>query len=535
VGHDWLDGPRIGRRELIIGAASLAALAACSGDDGSRAGGPTSPGTSPGTAPVVRNVVDLPTDPFGLGVASGDPRPDSVILWSRLALDPLAADGSGGMAPDPVDVVWEVATDEDFTDVVAAGVATARPEAGHSVHVEATGLDPATDHWYRFDVGGWTSPTGRTRTLAPSGTSPDRFALAIANCQWLDAGRYGAYRHLVDEDLDLVLFLGDYIYEYPGERVEPKRVPESLADFRLRYASYRLDPLLQGAHARFPFVCTWDDHEVLNNYMGDTDPTGLPAETILARRAKAYRAWWEFLPVRVGPPDGPDLPIHHTVDVGDLARIYVLDTRQHADPPPCRDDPDVAYDDGDCPARLTEDRSLLGGEQERWFGDATTESTATWNVLGNPVVLSGVDAGTGDEPEFYLDSWDGFPDARARLVDALAGTSNPVVLTGDYHAGLVFDLHRRPFDPTSEVVATELVSPAISSTLFDADVSARTPQLRQQIDAHGYLTVAFEPERLTARFRVLDDVQDVDSPIRTAATWRIAAGSPRAVEEAAGS
>jgi alkaline phosphatase D len=532
VDHGWSQGPRIGRRELIVGAASMMALAACTGDDGSS---PDAAGTAPATTTrpePLRYTVDLPSDPFGLGVASGDPRPDSVILWARLAPEPLAVDGLGGMPSQPVDVRWEVATDDGFADVVAAGVATAEPDAGHSLHVEAGALRPATDHWYRFTVGDWTSPIGRTRTLGAAGDTPERFALAVANCQWIDAGRYGAYRHLVDEDLDLVLFLGDYIYEYAGDRSEPKRVPESLADFRLRYASYRVDPALASAHARFPFVCTWDDHEVLNNYMGDTELAGLPSEAVLARRAMAYRAWWEFLPVRVGPPDGPDLAVHQTVDVGGLARIYVLDTRQHADPPPCRGLPGAEGDEGDCPARLAEDRSLLGADQEAWFAEATAQSPAIWNVVGNPVVMSGVDAGTPEEPAYYLDSWDGFPDARRRLVDALAGTSNPVVLTGDYHAGLVLDLHREPFDQASDVVATELVSPAITSPLFDADVSAGTPQLRQQINAHGYLTATFEPERLTARFRVLDDVQNPDSPISTAATWRVDAGSPRATADA---
>jgi alkaline phosphatase D len=513
----------IGRRELLVGAASLAALAACGGGDGASGG---DSGTT--TRPTTRHTARLAGDPFGLGVASGDPRPDSVILWARLAVDPLAGAGDGGMPADRVDVQWEVAADDRFTAVAARGVATADPDAGHSLHVDAGGLDPATDYHYRFTVGEWTSPVGRTRTLAAPGDRPARFSLAVANCQWLDTGRYAAYRHLLDEDLDLVLHLGDYIYEYPGPRAVPDRFPESLADYRLRYAAYRSDGDLQAAHARFPFVCTWDDHEVANNYMGDTLPEDRSTEEVRALKAAAYQAWWEHLPVRLDPPDGSDLAVYRHLDVGDLARLYVLDERQDADSPPCRDTTTAIEDAGDCAERTEGDHSSLGPDQEAWFEARTAESAATWNLIGNPVVLSGVDAGTGDVSVFYLDSWDGFPQARARFIDALAGTSNPVVLTGDYHAGMVLDLHRRPFDQDSEIVATELMSPPISSILFPQDVSARTPQLRQQINAHGYLAVVVEPERLTAAFRVLDDVTDADSPIRTEATWEVEAGDPRA-------
>jgi alkaline phosphatase D len=430
------------------------------------------------------------------------------------------------MPDDPVDVVWEVATDDGFTKVATRGVATAEVDAGHSLHVHADSLDPATAYFYRFTAGEWTSPVGRTRTIAEPGGAPERFGLAIANCQMLDTGRYAAYRHMIDEDLDLIVHLGDYIYEYSGPRARPDRAPESLADFRLRYACYRSDPDLQAAHARFPFVCTWDDHEVLNDYMGDDVLDGRPPEQVHELRAAAYRAWWEYIPVRLPAPEGATARIHRHMDIGDLARLYMLDTRQHADPPPCRDG--GATDDfGDCDARSA-DRSLLGDEQEQWFADATSASTARWNVVGNPVALSGIDGGT-DRSAFYLDSWDGYPDARVRLLEALADIDNPVILTGDYHTGMVLDARQRPFEPDTDVVATEFLSPPISSVLFPADVSARTPQLRQQINAHGYLTVTVERDRLTTAFRVLDDVTDARSAVRTAATWQVDAGRPRAV------
>lgn len=523
----------IGRRRLIVGAAALAALAAC-GDDGGggRASGSSGSGSSTTGSSLgpttTRHTARLTGDPFGLGVASGDPRADSVILWTRLAPTPLSEGDRSGMPADPVDVVWEVATDDRFTSVVAQGVATAEPDAGHSVHVDAAGLDPATSYRYRFTAGEWTSEVGHTRTLPAPGEAVERFALAVANCQWIDNGRYAAYRQMLDEDLDLVLHLGDYVYEYPGARALPNRIPESVDDWRLRYASYRSDEDLRAAHARFPFVCTWDDHEVRNNYMGDTAPLGLTDDQVRDAKAAAYRAWWENLPTRMPPPDGSDLPIHQHLDVGDLVRLYVLDERQHSAVPPCRDE--LGDDDyGDCDARTSEDRTRLGDEQEEWFATATAESTAAWNLVGNPVVLAGVDAGAADgESAFYLDTWDGFPDARDRLIGALAEVDNPVVLTGDYHAGMVLDVHRTPFDPDSEVVCTELMAPPISSVLFPSDVSARTPQLRQQLNEHGYLAVELTPERMTARFQVVADVQDAASAVTTASTWVVEPGTPRA-------
>jgi alkaline phosphatase D len=474
----------------------------------------------------------LDADPFALGVASGDPLPDAVVLWTRLAPEPLADDGAGGMPDDDAEVAWEVAVDDAFEELVAAGVATATAAHGHAVHVDATGLRPGTAYRYRFRYADWTSPVGRTATLADG--SPDRFGLAVVNCQMRESGRYGAYRHLVDEDVDAVLHLGDYIYEYPagdGEGApKPNRYLTTLADYRLRYASYKVDPHLQAAHARFPFVVTWDDHEVANNYMGDVLPEDADEAVGRERKAAAYQAWWEHLPVRLDPPDGADLAVYRDLAVGDLVRLHVLDERQDSAVPPCRTDrASTLTDEGDCEARLGEDRSRLGAAQEGWLADSLGRGGVTWNLLGNPVVLAGVDAGT-DEGSYYLDTWDGFPQARERLIAQLADVSNPVVLTGDYHAGMVLDVHARPFEASSAVVAPEFMAPPISSILFPADVSARTPQLRQQHDAHGYLTVEVTPEALTATFRTIEDVTDEATPIATAATWTVRAGDPVATE-----
>ncbi len=506
-----------------MGSGATLLLVACGGDDGDSAATTT---TTPTTTTL--HTARLPGDPFGLGVASGDPATDSVILWTRLAPRPLALDGRGGMPEDLVDVRWEVATDDRFTSVVAEGVATADPAYGHSLHVDAGGLDPASDYHYRFTVGEFTSPTGRTRTLPDDSDAVAGWTLGVANCQWYETGYYAALRHLADEDLDLVVHLGDYIYEYAAgggrRRSLPGHEVVELDDYRLRYASYKVDPDLQAVHHAHPMVATWDDHEVLNNYLGDSvPPATFPEQRLPERRASAYRAWWEHLPTRLPVPDGDQLDVYQAVTIGDLARLTLLDQRQYADVAPCRGE--VAADFGDCEERTAEDRTRLGPEQEDWFTDVVAEGGVTWDLIGNPVVLAGIDAGRG-EPAFYLDTWDGYPDAQVRFIDGLSAAANPVVLTGDYHAGMVLDVNERPFAPDAELVAPEFMAPPISSILYPDDVSARTPQLRQQINAYGYLTVAAEPDRVTVTFRTLDDVRDPRSAIRTAAVWQVDAGDP---------
>jgi alkaline phosphatase D len=531
--------PQVGRRRFLIGAAAAAAtsvvLVGCgssdAGSDGGGAGGSTTTGPAPAVDPVKAGRWSK-GPVFTLGVASGDPTSTSVILWTRLAVDPTADDGAGGMPDEDIAIAWDLAADEEFSKVLASELVPAQAAHAHSVHVDAQGLEPGTTYWYRFRVGDQTSTVGQTATL-PDG-SPDAYGLAVVNCQMYESGAYGAYRNLVDEDVDLVVHLGDYIYEYPGGDGDgrhslPNRMLTTVADYRLRYASYKLDPDLQAAHARFPFVATWDDHEVANNYMGDTVPGDASPAEVQERKTAAYRAWWENMPVRLDPPKGSDLAVYRDLDIGDLARLYLLDERQDSAEPPCRGTSTAGLDYGNCDDVEDEDRTRLGKAQEAWLEGALADSTARWNLLGNPVVLAGVDAGQ-DEPAFYLDTWDGYPDARKRLIAQLAEVDNPVVLTGDYHAGMVLDVHEVPFDQDTPVVAPEFMSPPISSVLFDADVTTRTPQLRQQINEYGYLVVAVTPDELTATFRVLDDVKDPKSAISTAATWKVAAGDPVAEE-----
>ena len=519
----------ISRREFLVGATAATAAVAvgCSGgDDDSGGAGDSARRSGPGVT-TTKHPARLSGDPFQLGIASGDPLPDRVILWTRLSPAPLTG-GLAGMPDDQVDVVWQVGTDERFTKVVTQGVATADPARAHTVHVDATGLDPASDYHYRFRVGEWTSPVGRTRTAAAPGDQLKALTLGVVTCQYFGTGHYGAYHHLLDEDVDLIVHLGDYIYETPigasDRPVLPNGVPVTLDDYRLRYASYRADPDLRAAHARYPFMLMWDDHEVTNNYSGDHFPDGsVGPDKVRAQRAAAYRAYWEHLPLRLPAPDGPDMTLYRDATFGDLARLYLLDERQYADEPPCRDT--VGGDFGDCPERTDEGRKYLGDEQDAWFAEASTKGGVTWNLVGNPTAIAGINSGTAAKPQWVLDGWNGYPAFRQRFLSRLESdeVANPVMLTGDWHTGMVADVHRDPDDLDTPVVAVELMTPAVSS-LIDGIDKAINPQIHHTVERHGYLTVRVEPERLTATFKVLDDVGQADSGIRTDSTWQIDAG-----------
>ncbi|MBA3302850.1 MAG: alkaline phosphatase D family protein, partial [Acidimicrobiia bacterium] len=290
------------------------------------------------------------------------------------------------------------------------------------------------------------------------------------------------------------------------------------------------DPHLQAAHRAFPWIVTWDDHDVENNYAGDVSSVRTPPATFRQQRTAAYQAWYEHMPMRIEPPDGPDVRIYHDVGVGDLLRLYVLDERQYGDPPPCRDTTPSDTGPG-CPGRDDPDDTFLGEEQERWLAEGLARPGTTWNVLAQQVMMAGLDisGGTG-APAYYLDSWDGHPAARSRLLDLVAGeeVSNPVVLTGDYHAAFVADLRAEPFGADTPVVATELITPAISSALFSQDFTAANPHIGYFAARHGYLVCTVERERWTADFRYVSDVADPDATIETGASFVIEAGRPGA-------
>ncbi len=557
------DAGRLSRRGFLAGTIA-AALAACSDDDGAATtsspaptgstDSPTTTTTPPSTAAptttaaATTTTVPLVTsDPFTLGVASGDPLPDAVVLWTRLLpADPL---------PDTdVEVEWEVATDAELTDVVASGTAVAVAALGHSVHVDVTGLESDTEYHYRFRLAEFATPAARTRTFAAPGTTPDRFRFAFSSCQNWEHGYYAAYRDLVEQgDLDAFVFLGDYIYEdatgsYADARARATGQTfecETVEQYRERYALYKGDPLLQAAHALAPWVITWDDHEVDNDYAGASGEHDEARDAFLARRAAGYQVWYEHMPVRLEPPSGPDYDIYRSFAHGDLVRFHVLDTRQYrADQQ--RSAPFVealgeAVQVRDDVLAASAEQTMLGADQREWLLDGVASSTAIWDVIAQQVFMFGGNAVVGaDPPVVVVDTWDGYDGERRVMLDAVgAAADNLVVLTGDFHAAVVADLRVDPFDPSLPVVGTELMASSISSSFFDDDETVKSlvtgaltanPQIKWFDSRRGYTVCEVTPDRWVVTYRAVADQFDEASPVEPASTWEVAAGTPGAVQ-----
>ncbi|MEP7057492.1 MAG: alkaline phosphatase D family protein, partial [Caldimonas sp.] len=350
---------------------------------------------------------------FALGIASGQPRADGVVLWTRL---------TGAGVPERVDVHWEIAEDEAFGSIVASGNESADAAWAHSVHAEPAGLAPDRWYWYRFGALGERSATGRTRT-APLPGSAATLNFAIASCQRWEVGHYAAWRHLAAEDLDLVLFLGDYIYEYASRPDALRRteggVVTTLAQYRARYATYKSDPALQTAHARLPWLMVWDDHEVGNDYANLRSETLAP--DFATQRAAAYQAYWEHMPFpKSARPRGAEMRITGRLDWGRLARIHLLDDRQYREPQACPKPGRGGSNTvmlGACPELADPKRSLLGPDQERWLADGW-DVARPWNLLAQQTLMARF---AWNEPAFgtgvyWTDGWDGYAPARNRLL-----------------------------------------------------------------------------------------------------------------------
>jgi alkaline phosphatase D len=482
--------------------------------------------------------IKLAKDPFTLGVASGDPLPDGVVLWTRLAPDPLAGGGIGNAA---VDVEWLVARDDGMTDVVRSGTASAVPDLAHSVHVEVAGLDPDRVYWYRFRAGGVESPVGRTRTAPATGAAPEALRFAFASCQNYVQGYYTAHANLAREELDAVLFLGDYIYEGTARgdivREYSKRGWSfSLADYRDRYAQYKSDKDLQAAHAAFPWIVTWDDHEVENNYAGGIDKEDPRNKAALAERAAGYQAFYEHMPVRTPRPQGPDLKLYRSVSYGSLATFFVLDTRQYRSPEValCKDVDQTPS--GYCPASVDPARTMLGADQRGWLLKGLSDSTAPWNFVAQSVRFAQQDSNPDPTKHTFdgVDNWMGYVVDRQMMLERFATTRNPVVLSGDSHVNFVYDLKRDFGDPTSPTVGTELLGTSISSegdpfveqTQFTPP--AKNPQLRFFDNHRGYVRCTLERSRLTADFRAVSTVRKPTATVSTTATFVVDDGKPGA-------
>jgi alkaline phosphatase D len=494
-------------------------------------------------------------NPFSLGVASGDPAADGFVLWTRLAPEPLEA--RGGMSVLPVTVTCEIATDPDLKQVIRSGSDVARIELGHSVHVEVEGLEPARDYFYRFRVGDTESRIGRARTLPVPGAEVAQLRFAAAGCQAWEGGYYAAWRGIADENFDMVFHYGDYIYEYAFitkdrlGRALPRLMPTdfpmcvTVTDYRRRYALYKSDPDLQAAQASCPFLSSFDDHEVADNWAAETDSRNTSADAFLFRRAAAFQAWYEHMPVRRSlMPRGPSLTAYRRFQVGNLANVSVLDTRQFRSKKPCGDGfkPNCAIVDD-------ADRTMMGTQQEQWLAEGyrSTQTTGqvTWQVLAQQVLFAHLDwrsypwVPESETPVVNLDSWDGANAARDRIMRAWADAQvkNPVVLTGDMHRGVALELNQDWRDPTSACVGVEFLATSISSggsgspVMSNANaLHANNPHLKFISDQRGYHRHTVTPERWQADFRVVDQISTAGAPVSTAKSFVVEAGRPRLAE-----
>ena len=438
------------------------------------------------------------------------------------------------MTADPVAVFWQVAEDEQMTRVVRKGSTIASPDWAHSVHVEASGLRPDRWYWYQFKAGSEISPKGRTRTMPLHNSSPDRLCFAFASCQHYEQGYYTAYEHMVREDLDLVVHLGDYIYENAGQDNGVRRHPGleivALDDYRNRYALYKSDEALKAAHAAAPWLVTWDDHEVDNNYAGAISEEGsVSREQLLKRRAAAYQAHYEHMPLRRTLPKGPDMKIYRRVPFGRLAEFFVLDTRQYRTDQPCGDRTGPPCDEVFDPAG-----TLLGRRQCDWLFKCLRGSPARWNVLAQQVMMARVDRTSGDPVEYSMDQWSGYEVERRRLLRFLRDQKirNPIVLTGDIHSNWANELITDFDQMNSPPVAAEFVGSSISSggdgarmPAYLDQLYAENPFVKFHTAERGYVRCQVSAKEWRTAYQAVEYVTRKGAPLVTRGTFLVESGS----------
>jgi alkaline phosphatase D len=484
-------------------------------------------------------------DPFPLGVASGEPTPESVVLWTRLAPRPLQADG--GMPAAAVPVRWELAADARFSQVLRQGVAVADPASAHSVHVLAEGLAPGRTYHYRFEAGGQRSPVGRTRT-APDPKEPVKhLRMALASCQHYEHGYFTAHREIATSDIDVVLFVGDYIYttrapnhlkvraHLDSMNTEPSR--RSLAEYRMRHASYKLDDDLRASHAMHPWLMVWDDHEFIPDYARDSAPAFQDRKAYIAVRTAAYRAYFEHMPVsprRV--PFSVSMPMQGRYRWGKLADIWTLDTRQHRDAAPCSEWPQSIMGGKalrECDGIAANDRTLLGREQEDWLAAGLAGSDATWKFIAQTTQIAPWPIRAPSAPLLYADGWDAFPTARRRMMEAIAQprVQDVVFLGGDVHRHVAANLRLDPLDPSSPVIASEVVATSITSQgmseLANGWIKAGNPDLlHMRSDQRGHVLIDVKPHEVRCIYRGTPHPVRLNSKMRTQATYVIERGRP---------
>lgn len=500
------------RRRLLLASAGLAGLT--------------------GTACVIKPFTLPGFEPFTLGVASGEPVSDGFVIWTRLAPEPLR---DTGLDEALVPVGWEVAEDERFQRIARRGVAPAEPAWGHSVHVEVDGLAPDRWYWYRFRYASAVSPVGRTRTAPALWARFDRLRFGYASCQHYETGYYSAYRHLAADAPDLILHLGDYIYESSVEsplRSHGAAEPYTLEDYRNRYARYRSDPDLQAAHAACPWLVIWDDHEVDDDYAGPYGRDGEAVDNFLLRRAAAYQAYWEHMPLRLSArPQGARMDLYRRSVFGDLLSFHLLDMRQHRDAQACASGQRGGQVVAPCAELRDPSRSMLGSRQEAWLLQGLGPSPVRWNLIAQTTLMASLDLGSGAQSRVWTDGWSGYPAARERILRHLAARrpANPVVLGGDIHAFCAAELTPAGAGQpvATEFVGSSITTPGASQDVIDGLKTAH-PHLQFFDGRHrGYVLCELNAERLDVAFRAVDDVRNPEASVSTLAQFTVESGAAR--------
>ncbi|MEA3210828.1 MAG: alkaline phosphatase [Chthoniobacter sp.] len=498
---------------------------------------------------------------FQHGIASGDPLPDRAIIWTRVTPEPEATPGSG-LGKKAV-VTWQVSRDPMFGTGVATGEAKTAAEQDHTVKVDVGGLQPSTTYYYRFLFKNAFSAVGRFRTAPAPGAMVSSLRFGLASCANFEGGYFSAYRHLAARtDLDFILHVGDYIYEYqtgaygPGPAIgrthDPMNEIVTLRDYRRRHAQHKTDADLQALHAVLPFICTWDDHELADDAWNGGAANHQPATEgdFFQRRSNALRAYFEWMPIR---PPSASTRLYRQFQFGGLADLSMLDLRQYRDRQPASTT-DPAKDD---PARV-----IVGREQLDWLKGNLSASRTRWKLVGNPVMITPVDFRQPLAPEvlakvgaltgvpFNVDAWDGYTDDRRELLDHLAGNAinNVAFLTGDIHSSWACNVPRGPGSAPS--VAVELVGTSITSDNLNealqlpprSPVSLQTEAIFQagnphvkylEFDSHGYSVVDVTAARLQMDWYYISERSDPLATQRFAAAFQVRVGTNQ-VEPAAG-
>lgn len=486
----------------------------------------------------LKHDISFTQSPFTLGIASGDAAADGFVIWTRIAPEPMVP--GGGMPMAPVPVSWEVALDERFGIIAASGEVLAHPELSHSVHVEVTGLTSDRPYWYRFACGGQQSDIGRSRTFPAAGAPADRVRFAVAGCQNIEGGYFGAWRDIAESQLDFVYHYGDYIYEGPGSPegpLDPSRALDgkeiySLDDYRRRYALYKADADLQAAHASAPFFVAFDDHEVDNNWARDIDQDGTLPELFRTRRAMAMQAYYEHMPLRRSAfPQAGHMQVFRRASFGSLLDAHILDTRQYRD--------DQLGDDRDSvpgPGVFAPERTLLGARQENWLHNGLSSGSAQWNLIAQQVMMMGISRRLEPdaEPICSMDTWTGYRAARQRLLARIrdGAQNNTIVVGGDAHRHFAGDLIP---DDSDTPVAGEYHVTSISSGgdgSLEEDEYVRSLRLggndflKTTINKRGYLLCDVTRDQWRGELKVIDRVRKKGGTVTTAAAYVTEHGEP---------